>query len=63
MHFCLLCGFGANAVNPYLVFEILDELRRRGDLSQDVRGEQYVDNYIAAVKKGILKTISKMGTT
>ncbi len=30
MHFCLLCGFGANAVNPYLAFEALDELHRQG---------------------------------
>jgi len=61
MHFCLLCGFGANAVNPYLAFESLDELRLRGDLPEYVESEQFVDNYIAAIKKGILKTMSKMG--
>jgi glutamate synthase domain-containing protein 2/glutamate synthase domain-containing protein 1/glutamate synthase domain-containing protein 3 len=61
MHFCLLCGFGVNAVNPYLAFESLDELRLRGDLPEDIESEQLVDNYIAAIKKGILKTMSKMG--
>jgi len=61
MHFCLLCGFGANAINPYLTFETLDQLQRQGELPKDMEPSQIADNYIAAVKKGILKTISKMG--
>ena len=61
MHFCLLCGYGANAVNPYLVFELLDELHRQHDLPEDMEPTRIADNYIAAVKKGILKTMSKMG--
>jgi glutamate synthase domain-containing protein 2/glutamate synthase domain-containing protein 1/glutamate synthase domain-containing protein 3 len=61
MHFCLLCGFGANAVNPYLVFETLNELHRTGELPVDMEPSQIADNYIAAIKKGILKTMSKMG--
>jgi len=61
MHFCLLCGFGANAVNPYLAFEAIDELHRRGELGEDLQPGDLADNYVAAVKKGILKTISKMG--
>lgn len=61
MHFCLLCGFGANAINPYLAFETLNELQRRGDLPAEMEQSQIADNYIAAVKKGILKTMSKMG--
>jgi len=61
MHFCLLAGFGANAVNPYLAFECLDELHRRDDLPTDMEPTQIADNYIAALKKGILKTMSKMG--
>ena len=61
MHFCLLSGFGCNAVNPYLVFEALDELHRQGDLPTKMETVQIADNYIAAVKKGILKTMSKMG--
>jgi len=61
MHFCLLCGFGANAINPYLAFETLDFLQHEGELSADMESSQIADNYIAAVKKGILKTISKMG--
>jgi glutamate synthase domain-containing protein 2/glutamate synthase domain-containing protein 1/glutamate synthase domain-containing protein 3 len=61
MHFCLLCGYGANAVNPYMAFESLDELYRRGDLGGGMEPTQVADNYIAAIKKGILKTMSKMG--
>ncbi len=61
MHFCLLCGCGANAVNPYLAFDAIDHLRRGGDLPDEKELEHYCDNYIAAVKKGILKTMSKMG--
>jgi glutamate synthase domain-containing protein 2/glutamate synthase domain-containing protein 1/glutamate synthase domain-containing protein 3 len=61
MHFCLLCGYGANAVNPYMAFESLDELKHQGELGADLEPVQIADNYIAAVKKGILKTMSKMG--
>ncbi len=61
MHFCLLVGYGANAVNPYMAFEIIHKLHRDGDLPQDVEVDQLVDQYITAVKKGILKTMSKMG--
>ena len=58
MHFALLIGYGASAVNPYLVFETLKTCRnsaRRPDHRQGL------DNYIKAVNKGLLKTFSKMG--
>ncbi len=61
MHFCLLCGYGANAINPYMVFESLDELHRQDELPTKTESIQIADNYIAAIKKGILKTMSKMG--
>ncbi len=61
MHFCLLCGFGANAINPYMAFEILNQLQKQGELPAALEPIQIADNYIAAVKKGILKTMSKMG--
>jgi len=61
MHFCLLCGYGANAINPYIALETLSELYRQGELPADMEPSQLVDNYIAAIKKGILKTMSKMG--
>jgi glutamate synthase domain-containing protein 2/glutamate synthase domain-containing protein 1/glutamate synthase domain-containing protein 3 len=61
MHFCLLCGYGANAVNSYLAFETLFEMQRQGHLPAKMEPTQIADNYIAAVKKGILKVMSKMG--
>ena len=61
MHFCLLCGYGANAVNPYLAFDALNELSVRREIPEHIDPEQVVDNYITAVKKGLLKTMSKMG--
>lgn len=61
MHFCLLCGYGANAINPYLAFESLNELHRQDELPAKMEPIQIADNYIAAIKKGILKTMSKMG--
>ena len=61
MHFCLLCGYGANAINPYMAFESLNELHRQDELPPEIEPIQIADNYIAAIKKGILKTMSKMG--
>ncbi|MBE0534482.1 MAG: glutamate synthase large subunit [Phycisphaerae bacterium] len=61
MHFCLLSGFGANGVNPYLAFESLEDLFGKGCLPEVADATRITDNYIAAVKKGMLKTMSKMG--
>ena len=61
MHFCLLMGFGANAVNPYVALETLAEMRRGGDLPKHLEPTRVVDNYVTAIKKGILKVMSKMG--
>ncbi len=61
MHFCLLCGYGANGINPYMAFESLDELQNIEEVPTNLDTIQIADNYIAAIKKGILKTMSKMG--
>ena len=58
-HFCALAGYGAEAINPYVAFETLEDLRCRKDLPQD--RETVQKNYIKAVGKGILKVMSKMG--
>ncbi|HLI21272.1 MAG TPA: glutamate synthase large subunit, partial [Stellaceae bacterium] len=57
--FCLLAGFGAEAINPYLAFNTLSALRHEFDkeLSEDDAHEAY----IKAIAKGILKVMSKMG--
>ncbi|AQT69245.1 Ferredoxin-dependent glutamate synthase 1 [Anaerohalosphaera lusitana] len=61
MHFCLLTGYGANAVNPYAVFQTIHNLYKQGEFGEDIDPVNLANNYITAVKKGILKTMSKMG--
>ncbi|HOA53898.1 MAG TPA: glutamate synthase-related protein, partial [Thermogutta sp.] len=61
MHFCLLCGYGANAINPYMAFEAIAALHRNKDLPPNFSLDEAIEQYITAVKKGILKTMSKMG--
>jgi len=60
-HFALLLGFGANAINPYLAFETLDDLIRRKILSAEIDHKTAVKKYIKAANKGIVKVMSKMG--
>ncbi len=61
MHFALLIGYGASAVNPFLAIETIHDLKRRGLLPDDVSAEYAEKNFIKAINKGLLKTISKMG--
>ena len=61
MHFCLLIGYGANAVNPYLAFETLEGMHRDGALAEGLDLDKATANYISAIKKGVLKVMSKMG--
>ena len=61
MHFALLIGYGASAINPYLAIESLHDLKRRGLLPGKVSAEYAEKNFIKAVNKGLLKTFSKMG--
>ncbi|SCZ84142.1 glutamate synthase large subunit [Nitrosomonas mobilis] len=60
-HFCLLIGYGAGAVNPYLSFETLADLDKNGFLPKDLNLENAQYNYIKAANKAILKVASKMG--
>jgi glutamate synthase (NADPH/NADH) large chain len=56
-HFCLLAGYGAEAINPYLAFDTLSVISLPEEMSQ----EEIEKRYIKAVNKGILKVMSKMG--
>ena len=58
-HFCVLAGYGAEAVNPYLAFETLEQIRVKQGLS--LKAYEVQKNYIKAIGKGILKVMSKMG--
>ncbi|TWH00168.1 glutamate synthase (NADPH/NADH) large chain [Mesorhizobium sp. J18] len=60
-HFCCLAGFGAEAINPYLAFDTLTDMHRRGEFPPEVDSEEVVTRYIKSIGKGILKVMSKMG--
>jgi glutamate synthase domain-containing protein 2/glutamate synthase domain-containing protein 1/glutamate synthase domain-containing protein 3 len=64
-HFATLIGYGASAINPYLMLESLDALVFEGKLEAAGGGElnpkQAAANVVKAIGKGLLKTISKMG--
>jgi len=61
MHFALLSGYGASAINPYLALESVENLAFRGELGDDMTPEMAVKHFLKAIKKGLLKTFSKMG--
>ncbi|MGZ4688598.1 MAG: glutamate synthase large subunit [Acidimicrobiia bacterium] len=58
-HIALLIGYGAAAVNPYLVFDAMRDLIREGHLELTPR--MAAKNYMKAAGKGVLKIMSKMG--
>ncbi len=60
-HFCCLAGYGAEAINPYLAFDTLNDMHKHGEFPKEVDASEVVYRYIKAVGKGILKVMSKMG--
>jgi glutamate synthase domain-containing protein 2/glutamate synthase domain-containing protein 3 len=61
MHFALLSGYGASAINPYLALESVENLAWRGELGEGMTPDLAVQHFMKAIKKGLLKTFSKMG--
>lgn len=59
MHFALLSGYGASAINPYLAFAVIKDLVDKKEIQLDFHTAQ--KNYVKAVDKGLLKVMSKMG--
>ena len=60
-HFACLIGYGAGAINPYLVFESLVDMEREGFFPESVDAATAESKFIKAVNKGLLKIFSKMG--
>lgn len=60
MHFALLLGYGATAINPYLAIETIADMAQNGSI-ENIDSSRAVENYITAIKKGLLKIMSKMG--
>ncbi|WP_037410149.1 glutamate synthase large subunit [Candidatus Solirubrobacter pratensis] len=60
-HFATLISYGASAINPYLMFETLEQLVGEGRVPgvEDFETAQW--NVVKGIAKGLLKTISKMG--
>ena len=60
-HFALLLGYGAGSINPYVAFETLDDMIGQGIIKPGIRHEEAVEKYRKAIKKGVVKVMSKMG--
>jgi glutamate synthase (ferredoxin) len=59
-HFCLLIGYGAQAINPYLAYECLNDMIGEGML-KDITYYDAVKGYNKAIYKGVVKVMAKMG--
>src|SRR3954469_23181419 len=60
-HFATLIGYGASAINPYLLFDTVDELVAEGRVPEVTDPDEGERRIVKAIGKGLLKTISKMG--
>ncbi len=58
-HFALLAGYGAEAINPYLAFEMLAAMA--DEFPEEIDGVEAIKRYIKSIDKGLLKVMSKMG--
>ncbi|TCO72265.1 glutamate synthase central domain-containing protein [Marinisporobacter balticus] len=62
MHMALLVGYGAKAINPYMVYNIIPKMVENDKYRKDISEiEKYFDNYCKAISSGLLKIISRMG--
>ena len=59
-HFAVLIGYGANIINPYLVFETIEDQIKKG-VFEGVVFKDAQKNFLKATRKGLFKIISKMG--
>lgn len=60
-HFCVLLGYGADAICPYIAFEAMLKLHRERAVRDGLTPEKTVSNYTKACDDGIKKVMSKMG--
>jgi glutamate synthase (ferredoxin) len=59
-HFCLLLGYGVQAINPYLAYECLNDMIHEGML-KGITYHEAIKGYDKAVYKGVVKVMAKMG--
>lgn len=60
-HMCVLVGYGADGINPYLAMEAMFKLKREGLIKKDLTHDELIENYRHSIDGGILKVMSKMG--
>jgi len=60
-HFATLIGYGANAINPYMVFDTIVSLEANKLSPKNINNPKAFQNYIKAIDEGLLKIFSKMG--
>ncbi|XP_064627288.1 uncharacterized protein LOC135487499 [Lineus longissimus] len=61
-HLCLLLGFGADAICPYMIFEAVQQMREQGVLEPPgMTDKQIYQAFVSATDKGIAKIMAKMG--
>ena len=60
-HMCVLVGYGADAICPYLAMECILKMNRENLIRKDLPDEKLIQNYKASCDGGILKVMSKMG--
>lgn len=60
-HMCVLLGYGADGICPYLAIECILKMNRENLIRKKLSDEKVIENYKASVDGGILKVMSKMG--
>jgi len=60
-HFATLIGYGASAINPYMAYATIADLKQKGVFDKEKSLEELVGRYKKAVNKGLLKIMSKIG--
>jgi glutamate synthase (NADPH/NADH) len=60
-HMCVLVGYGADGICPYLIMESMLKMHREGLLKKEMTTKQVIENYQHGTDNGILKVMSKMG--
>jgi len=60
-HMCVLVGYGADGINPYLAIDCILKMHREGLIRKKLEPKKLIDNYKHSCDGGILKVMSKMG--
>lgn len=60
-HMCVLLGYGADAICPYLVFETMNTLLAEGVINSSLTEKDIFKNYVDAMERGLSKVMAKMG--